>query len=207
METSTIPLNPWFSMWFRPRDTISQITATNSTGAILLLAALNGFSQALDRASINGLGDQYDWPILIIICLIFGTFSGLLMLLVGAALLRWTGNWIGGAANREQLRTAIAWSSVPIIWALLLWIPILLLLGQQAFTSEMPILNQDPMRLYAFWSIAGLEVIIAIWSLVLFVKSISQVQKFSVWKAIVNIILALGVVAVPIVTIALIVAA
>jgi hypothetical protein len=57
---------------------------------------------------------------------------GIIHLDIGGAILRWTGSWFGGQASSEEVRAAIAWSSVPRIWALLLLIPELALFRNES---------------------------------------------------------------------------
>ena len=53
-------LNPWFSMWNRPRDTIQKIVDSDDPeNMVLLLAAVGGVSSSLNSSSSNFVGDQF----------------------------------------------------------------------------------------------------------------------------------------------------
>jgi hypothetical protein len=194
-------LNPWFTMWIKPRATIQQIVDTNPEHLVLLLAAIAGFSQVLDRASMKGMGDRWEWPIIFIIATIAGPIGGIIGFYIGGALIHWTGKWIGGKASSQDIRAAIAWSAVPIIWALILWIPGLVLFGQELFTTEMPSIDADPSLALIFLGFAAIEIIVGIWAFVVFLKCLGQVQGFSAWKALGNAILPGLIIIVPIVLI------
>jgi len=196
-------LNPWVSMWTKPRATIQQIVDTNPERLVLVLAAIAGFSQALDRASMNSNGDTLEWPTIFLIAAIAGPISGLITLYIGSALIRWTGHWMSGNASSQNIRAAMAWSSVPIIWALILWIPALILFGQELFTTEPPIIDATPSLILIFLGFAAIEITIGIWVIVVFLKCLGQVQGFSAWKALGNVFLAGLVVIIPIVIIVL----
>ena len=73
--------------------------------------------------------------------LIVGSLMGILGLWLGGVLLRWTGGWIGSHANSRRIRTTLAWSNVPLIWSLVLWIPAIFLFGAELFTKAMPVGN------------------------------------------------------------------
>lgn len=90
----------------------------------------------------------------------------------------------------EQVRAAIAWSSVPLIWALLLWIPELVLFGQDLFTSSTPRLDANPLLAVALIGFGLVELTIGIWAIVVFLKCLGQVQGFSAWRALGNALLA-----------------
>lgn len=196
-------LNPWVSMWTKPRATIQQIVDTNPQRLVLLLAAAAGFGQALDRASINSIGDRLDWPIIFIVAAVGGPIAGVIGLYIGGALIHWTGTWIGGKTSAENIRAAIAWSSVPMLWALVLWIPELALFGQELFTAETPVIDADTTLNSAFLAFGAVEVTIGMWTLIVYLKCLGQVQGFSAWKALGNSILAGLVIIVPILIIAI----
>ncbi|MES0491628.1 MAG: YIP1 family protein [Leptospirales bacterium] len=93
---------------------------------VLILAAVAGFSQVLDRASSRSFGDTFEWPIIFLIAAVAGPIFGIIVLYIIGAVFKWTGSWIGGKASFKNIRIAVAWSNVPILWALLLWLPELL---------------------------------------------------------------------------------
>ncbi len=191
METDDYrPLTPWTSIWTRPRETIREIVFSNPTRSVLLLTALAGFSTGLDNASIASMGDTLDLVMIFGIVAIVGPIGGIIGLYIGAALLRWMGMWIGGAASSMDIRAAMAWSNVPIIWALLLWIPELFLFGSELFTSDTPKIDASESLTYSFIGFGVIEVLVSIWALIIFLKCLGEVQGFSAWKAIGNTLLA-----------------
>lgn len=196
-------LNPWFSMWTRPRATIAQIVERDPTHLVLLLAALGGFGETLDRASMRSAGDTVDVPAIFLLAATGGSVGGIITLYLGGLLLRWTGSWIGGRASPEQIRAAIAWAGVPVIWSLLLWIPELALFGNELFTSATPRIDASIVLTVLLLSFFVIETVIAVWAFVAFLKSLGQVQGFSAWKALGNTLLVVLVIIVPIVLLAL----
>ncbi|MEM0966714.1 MAG: YIP1 family protein [Verrucomicrobiota bacterium] len=202
MENSRKPLNPWVSMWTKPRATMQQIIDENPDRLVILLAVVAGFSQALDQASVDNRGDHMEVPVIFIMSLVFGPVGGLIGLYLGGFLLSWTGNWIGGVASARFIRSAIAWSNVPIIWAMLLWIPELLLFGEELFTSATPSLEANPILATAMLGFGLIQVTVGVWTLVVFFKCLGQVQGFSAWKAVGNSLLAGLVIIIPVFVVA-----
>jgi hypothetical protein len=154
------------------------------------LTALAGFSTGLDNASIGSMGDTFDLVTIFGIVAIVGAIGGIIGLYIGAGLLRWVGMWIGGAASSMNIRAAMAWSNVPIIWALLLWIPELFLFGRELFTSDTPKIDASESLTYSFIGFGVIEVLVSIWALIIFLKCLGEVQGFSAWKALGNTLLA-----------------
>ena len=200
METTPI-MNPWFSMWVHPRRTIRQIVATNPDRLVLTLAAISGIVQGLTNASNKSQGEHASLAMLLLVNLILGPVMGIIGLWVGASLLRWTGGWIGGQADSRRIRTAVAWSNVPMIWSLLLWVPALLLFGAELFTKATPIIDANLMLSSLFLGFSIGTTVIGIWSFVVCLHALGEVQGFSAWKALLNGLLAMLVVLIPILTI------
>lgn len=200
METTPI-MNPWFSMWVHPRRTIRQIVATNPDRLVLTLAAISGIVQGLTNASNKSQGEHASLAMLLLVNLILGPVMGIIGLWVGASLLRWTGGWIGGQADSRRIRTAVAWSNVPMIWSLLLWVPALLLFGAELFTKATPIIDANLMLSSLFLGFSIGTTVIGIWSFVVCLHALGEVQGFSAWKALLNGLLAMLVVLIPILAI------
>ena len=182
--------NPWFSIWLQPRATMQQILDTDPARWVLLLAIIAGFFQALDRAVIQDLGDRVDsWQSVVLACAIISPIWGVLGLFLGGYLLRTTGGWLGGSASVREVRAAIAWGGIPMIWLGLLWIPSIALFGDENFTSATPRLDNDPALASAMLFLAGLELIGSIWAIVISLKCLGQAHKFSAWRALGSVLL------------------
>lgn len=191
-------LNPFITVWTSPRDTVRRIVADNPELHVILLACLAGVGETLDRASMRNAGDKMPIAVIIGIACVLGPLGGLLSLWISSHLLRWTGRWIGGTANREHLKTAIAWATVPAVFALPLWIPELLLFGSDLFTEETPRLDAQPLLWIPFIAIAVVEVVLGVWSFVILCHTVAEVQSFrSAWRGLGNVLLAGAVIIVP----------
>ena len=102
-----------------------------------------------------------------------------------AELLNWTGNWIGGQGDYEEIRLALVWSNVPAIWFGALWL--IIFYGIH--------LRSNPIYLTG---LSWLDYLFGIWAFAIYLNCLGEVQKFSIWKALLNSILAGLVVVVPV---------
>lgn len=182
----TATLNPWTSIWFRPRATIQHVVDTELEKRILPLAALSGIVQTLDNASGRSLGDALPFPLVLVLVFVLGPFVGLIGMYVWAWLLRWTGRWLGGQATLAQLRTAIAWGSVPMIAAGVPLLLVLFLIGPELFTESTPRLDARPTLAIAVLGLILVQVVLTLWSVFTLLKTVAQVQGFSARRALVN---------------------
>ena len=195
-------LNPWFSMWTKPRATIQQIVDTDSERMVLVITAIFGVTYSLNRAMLKGFGDKYEWAWIVLFSIILGPIGAIFKLYLMGFLISWTGRWIGGKATAKTIRIATAWSCVPVIWSLLNWVIGLMLFRQELFTTETPGADAYLFLWFAYLAFCLTEVIIATWTVVIYFKSLGQVQGFSAWKAVLNFMLAGMIILVPIMILA-----
>lgn len=195
-------IRPFKTIWLSPRDTVRWIVAKNPELHVVLLVCLAGVGETLDRASVRNLGDQMPIAAILGIACVFGPLGGLFSLWIGSHLIRISGTWIGGIGSREHIKTAIAWASVPAVFALPLWIAQILLIGSDMFTEQTPRLDAQPMLLIPFLAIGLTELILGVWGFVLLCNTIAEVQGFrSAWRGLGNLILAGAIIAVPLIVI------
>lgn len=111
------PLNPWFSMWLKPRATVRQQLDTDPKRYVLLLAAIAGASNNLDQAIefAEPIGSFFVALIVVLVC---GAIGGLIWLYLGGWLIGITGRSLGGVGRAAEVRTAMAWSNIPTVWML-----------------------------------------------------------------------------------------
>lgn len=186
---------PWVTMWYAPRATARRLIDARAGGA-LPLAVLLGISQALDRAATRDLGATMDLPAILAIGVAVGAAIGPLTLFLGSWLVRWTGSWLGGRATAAELRTALAWGQVPTVSAMPLWIPILLVGGVELFRAEPRFANPaDALVILGCGLAMGAA---GIWGTVTSVLCVAEAHRFSGWKGLASVALALAVLAVPI---------
>jgi len=194
----TFPLNPWLSIWTQPRRTMRQILDSDPERNIYVLATIAGVSRVLDRASLRSMGDEVPIFVILGLALIAGTVGGVIMIYLYGSLLRWTGKWFGGSGTNIEVRAAFAWPNAILAWALLLWIPELLIFGEELFTSETPRLDASMTLTLLYLGFLFLELVIGVWCAVAFLKCLGEAQGFSAWRALANSIVALLVLVVPV---------
>lgn len=192
------PANPWCSIWLRPKATIQKVVDSDPRRFVLVLAALGGFFETLNRASGRSLGDSLDFWSVLLFAVVVGGLGGIASLYIAGALVAWTGSWIGGKAPPNHIRAASAWGFVPFLWVSLLWIPELLLFGREMFTTDTPRLDSSDALIFAFIAMVAVQLVGGLWALVTYVKCVGQVQGFSAWKTLGNLIMAALIFVIPV---------
>lgn len=186
------PLNPWLSIWYRPRATMRYILNTNPKAYVFGLCFIGTLLESLDRAAGRAIGDRIPFPFVLMLCAVFSMVGTLLGLAIGGRILRWVGGLLGGQGTLEGMQAALGWSSVPSVVGLLIWLPQLALIGPELFTSITPRLDANPMLVLLVLVTAGFELLLGVWSFVIYIKCLAEAHQFSSWHALgVTLIIAL----------------
>lgn len=199
IETRQGGQNPFLNIWIRPRGTIRQIVDNDPDKYVIILATISGVYQSLDRAAKRSFGDDMSLVAIILISLFIGALGGILSLYIGGALFRWSGSLFGGTADSTHVRAALAWSSVPDIVLLVIFIPIIAVFGHDWFTSSTAWMDaNESLALVVVGLLAFVGLILVVWKAFLFTKCLAEVHSFSAWRGLVSIVVGFLIVIVPI---------
>jgi len=187
-------INNFKSIWLEPRATIKHIVETNSTKHVITIAILGGIAQTIGGAQGEYIPGEDTLMITVIAAIISGIIGGILGLYIGAYLIQWTGKWIGGTASREHIRCASAWAMLPLIPVLAIWCFWLAYFGEDIFIPDSEALTTAP-GAFIYLLTAIPFATCCIWTFFTTLKTLAQVQGFSAWKALANILLTILVLA------------
>lgn len=194
-------VTPFLSIWVRPRPTIRKIVDSDPDRLVLLLAGTwytlttlmarqwwsltphktvrprNYFASGLWVQWLLAISNPAGtWPspgaeVLTIVLL--GGILGIVWLYANGALLKWTGQLLGGRADSFEVRAAFAWGTIP-------WIA----------SSSCGLYYGVPAQSGAFWPYSlGLYVMLYIWGIVVLTKCVSEVHRFSAWRGLGAVVL------------------
>ncbi len=196
MNLQTSLLIPFLSIWVKPRSTIRKILDSNPEQHVLLLATLSGIYRLIDRASERSFGDSISFIPLLLLCIVGGGVSGVISIYLGGIFFRWIGSWFGGQASSQEVRAALAWSSVPDLVLLAIYLPIIIIFGHNWFISSTEWMN--PILAVIVLAVLGpIGFLLLLWRVFLFVKCLAEAHKFSAWKGLGTAILGAIVIVVP----------
>lgn len=181
---------PFFTIWIAPRATIRKIVDVDPNRFVVGIAWIGGALAALDfEMELNGgqlpaSAAGIDIPSLGSVGL--AVFAFVLGLLGVAAvyglgqLYRWSGHILGGSGTTAEVRAAIAWAQVPAIYITTLGVAVAILIPQASSSDS-------PMASYLPWSIT--RSVLAVWTLVISLKTLGEVHRFSAWRGLGTILL------------------
>ena len=203
-ETIKITDNQIFTkIWTSPRLVIRYLHENRYDKFSNTLLILSGISKSFDRASHQNMGDDMSLGAIIALCIIVGGLLGWLGLYIYSALLRWTGEWLNGQGSRDSILRMLSHAMIPSILAMLILIPQMVLFGKGIFQSDIDMYQYGSFSMIFYYSTLFIKVILGIWTIVIFVIGISEVQKLSIWKSILNLVLPALVIGGPLIVFAL----
>ncbi|MCM4162404.1 MULTISPECIES: Yip1 family protein [unclassified Arenibacter] len=197
----------FMEIWTSPRKVFKFINDNHYDKYVNGLLFFAGISSAFDRASLKNSGDNLSLIAILALCIIVGGLLGWISYYIYAALLSWTGKWINGEGDTKSILRIISYAMTPAIIALIFLIPQIGIYGNEMFKSDGDISSAGIVANIFVYSSMILEFILGIWTIVFCVVGVSEVQKLSIGKSIVNLILPLLVFAIPIMIIVLIIKA
>lgn len=181
----------WLWMWVSPRRTVREIIEKNPSYGIYLLTTFLALENFFFYANMWSLGMDFAPYTLILLGLLISPILGWLWLFCMSHIFYMTGHWLQGKAPLEHLRVALAWSKIPAMGILFSWMGILLLSPEEAFIQYG---GGNPYALIFH----GLNLLFALWSILLVIRSIQEVEKFTWLRALANVTLAWALFSIPV---------
>ena len=176
-------------IWMSPRQVFKFINENGYTKFTTILLILGGITSALNSASSRYMGDIMPLWSVLIVCLIGGGIFGWLYFYIYAVLLSWTGKWMKGVGTTKSLFRMISYALIPSLLVLFTFILRIVLIGNEEFQRNVDVFDSGFLITALFSFSLFVEIVTGIWTLVVLVIGISEVQKLSIGKSIVNLIL------------------
>lgn len=198
-QAETPAFRQLLEIWLRPRATIRAIVDTNPYRFVWILAAISGIFQWVDNAAKREAGDTLGLTAIVVLALVLGPISGILTLHVAGFLFRATGGMFGGRASGEEVRAALAWSSVPDSFLLLLYIPYIALWGREGFMSAELAGEFTGIQWIVLLLIGVVGLPLTIWKAFISVMTMAEVHRFAWWKGLLTYLVGFAIVLIPVV--------
>lgn len=174
-------LNPWVSMWNQPRSTIRAIVHSKPAYGVFYLAAVYALQSFFFYANWWSLGLNAHYHLWMTLGVILSPIIGIVWLYFQGLIYSISGRLLKGAASPAHLRSAVAWSTIPYSITLLMWLFLIFASAENVFIQD----AGGPSSLF----VNLIAMIVGIWSLVLLIQSLREVQQFSVGRSILNVLL------------------
>jgi hypothetical protein len=182
-------LDIYINIWSRPRAVLRYIHEHQYEKNMYIILILIGIVNALDRASYKNMGDTKSLTEILISSIVFGGLLGWISFYFYSSLVSWTGGWLKGQATRVSLNRMFTYSMIPAIHTLAFLFIQILFFGKDIFSSDFGLEFGDYVMGFIYYASALLSFALSIYSIALCVIGTSIVQKFSIGKSILNLLL------------------
>jgi hypothetical protein len=182
-------INPWFKVFTNPRSVAKKYCLSKSNYGLTSISGIYGFLILLQCLQNFSVGTHYNIWIITLFSLVFAIPVGYVTLSISAWLLFWTGKLLGGEGEFSTIRSALTWSKIPEIVGILGWILLMVVYGSNVF---IPAFIQKTYNFNYFNLPTGVmvfQIVFSFWSFVVLLQLLAEVQGFSAWLALINVIL------------------
>ncbi|AEB75301.1 hypothetical protein ADU80_03560 [Clostridium botulinum] len=171
--------SPWITIWTKPRETIKNLKDNTSEIIILLLSILGSVSielyfKELTEVEILSGGIKS----IILECIRNGIITGIVSIYLSGKIFHILGKHMGAIASFKEIRVTLAWSQVPLIYALILHVIKIAIFKQEIFMASSEIIDGSMLLAVLIRLFIILDIVIGIKQLIIFLKCISEVQGF-----------------------------
>ncbi len=172
-----------------PRQFFNYINKNRYEKYYLLLIILSGISSGFGIASMRNLGDKTSLISIILACIFVGGIIGWIGLYIFSGLVSWTGDFLKGTSSTQAVFRIFVYAKIPSIICLILIIPQISIYGVEIYKADGDIFSAGTSSNIIVYGCMILEFFFEIYTIVLSVIGLSEIQKFSIWKSILNIFL------------------
>lgn len=160
-------------------------TMNDRKHSVWWVAWIFGLIWGLSKANDFGLGLHFPLAWILLGIAVLAIPIGYLIFFLASIFLHWTGKILKGQGTHHQLFLAYAWSKIPLVFVLIAWIGLIIIYKEVTFTSQ--VFNRDVVPVAVLWLFGGIS-IFWVWSAVIGFHAVGEVQKFSAWIAIWNLL-------------------
>lgn len=181
---------PFWAMWVKPRETIRKIVDKNPKMGFWWLSLLYGINFMFFLSQVFYLSRQLPLWGIIVGSLVLATPVGALLISIYSIIVLWLGKLIKGTANYSLVRAAVAWSVVTNIVNVVAWVIYIITFGSLVFLPSFHVMHFSGVSSIILTLCGWATLVAAIWSIVILVQALGEVQGFSAWMGLLNVVLA-----------------
>ena len=178
----TDPIRPLKDVWLRPRRVFRELAARPLGIADYLLAAAQGVGNLLALCRHVGAGAHSSVEAILAISFAYGAVSGVMSVYLMAVIYGRLGLRAGGKSTTTQVIHVLAYGGVPMAASLAIWVLTALLAGEATFV-ETPRADLEAFLALLLHLQFISYVLLFIWSIVLQVMGLSEIQGLTTRKA------------------------
>lgn len=193
--------NIFLNIWTKPKKVFLTVKDDQLNSTRHYLFILVGIVSSLIKNQENNAGESSSWFLIILLSIIGGGLFGWIGFYFYCLLLEWIGEWFNGKARKYQLNIALSYAQIPFITSILVFLLGIIVFDQNYFKTNLEFEDYNSFSIVLYYTFKYIQYALSIWTMVLMVIAVSEVQQISIGKAILNLFLPFLMVAIPIILI------
>ena len=181
-ESPTRPIRPLYDVWLKPRRVFRELAAAPIDRVDYLLGSTQGMVSWLALCRAQSAGAHSSIAAILGKAVIVGPIAGVLGMFLMTAVYSRLGRRAGGRSTRNQVFHVLAYSGVPMVVSLGIWMLTALLAGPAAFMETAPP-DLEPFLGLVLQTQTVAHIFLVGWSLLLQVMGFSEVEGFATRRA------------------------
>jgi hypothetical protein len=178
-EVESEEINPWVDIWVHPQTTIEWVSKNSAPWIPWALLYAGAVKRGVEKALSSGSDEMGD---MLLKAFLVSGVGGLIVYLVVLGAIHFCSTWFGGNGTFGKTLTASGWSMVPMLASLFL-----AMIGFLVFVDSD--IEAGVMK-YAYWGYGAVQLVLGLWSIVLWVATVAQVQQYSIGRSIASMLCA-----------------
>ena len=176
-----LKLNPWIAIWFSPKETLRAIVDYDAKYRFVLMSFIYGFLWMLSMSQTLSLGHYYGAITITVASLVLAVPVGYILMSLSTLFFHLVGKVFKGQGTFMQVRAAIAFANIPAVVTIATWIILMFAYGDRLFMADKGKLDASFGLLDAMLIV---QLLIGVWSFVILLCGVAEVQRFSIYRAI-----------------------
>lgn len=181
---------------FNPRGAIGRVLSTAPYRLTLILAAGVGLIQAAGAVLDGSPGGALSALLKVLAVFILAPLIGIFLVYVRGFLIHCAGRFLHGQAQPREVRTALAWSEIPLLLGGGVGILQVVMGGLGIAASGRAADHSFPVML-SQTGLGMLHAAVGIWAFSLLLHTVAEIQGFSLCRSFASIVLAAAIVVIP----------
>lgn len=180
-------LNPWLTIWYKPRATFRSFINHGSANSklIIFLVMLSGVLYAFDRAVGKSMGESMSTLMVLVLVIVLGAVGGIISWLIWSAIVYYVGKLFKGTGTLREMYTVIGLSYIPVAVSTIFCFFDVVILKDALFVD----VYLSPFQIIWLLFSTFFTFMFTAWSWFLMVKGIAEVHRFSSWKGLLTFII------------------
>lgn len=175
-------MNPIFSIWAHPTETLKYMRAKNSMGYSLLIFLLASISVGMVSMMNSGIFTGMPIVLIVLISIVISFVGAIIGWFISTALYTWVGKWLGGRGRFSDMLNVTPASSILQIWLSPMNLALLVLYGSTLFEAPASEFEVTNIPLGVFFLVNLVNLAVGIYGIVITSKGIGLVHGFSAWR-------------------------